>query len=171
MLSPEMEEALNQQINAEFYSAYLYLAMAAYFESLNLSGFANWMTVQAQEELTHGIRFYDFVYERGGRVALAAVEAPPKSWDSPLAAFEGAYEHECKISSMINNLVNLALEEKDHATNNFLQWFVSEQVEEEASADGVVQKLKLIGDHGNGMFMLDRELGQRVFHAPASDGA
>ena len=170
MLSERMEKALNKQINAELYSAYLYLAMAAYFESINLGGFGNWMRIQAQEELTHAMKFYDFVYERGGRVVLAAVDAPPKEWDSPLAAFEGAYEHECKVSAMINDLVNIAIEEKDHATNNFLQWFVSEQVEEEASADAVVQKLKLIGDHGNGIFMLDRELGQRVFHAPA-DGA
>ena len=167
MLSDRMEKALNDQINAELYSAYLYLAMAAYFESINLGGFGNWMRIQAQEELTHAMKFYDFVYERGGRVSLAAVDAPPKEWDSPLAAFEGAYAHECKVSAMINDLVNIAIEEKDHATNNFLQWFVSEQVEEEASADAVVQKLKLIGDHGNGIFMLDRELGQRVFHAPA----
>jgi len=170
MLSKNMEKALNKQINAELYSAYLYLAMAAYFESLSLSGFANWMRIQAQEELTHAMKFYDFVYERGGRVVLDAVDAPPEAWDSSLAAFEGAYEHECKVSAMINDLVNLALEEKDHATNTFLQWFVSEQVEEEASADAVVQKLKLIGDHGNGIFMLDRELGQRVFHAPAEEG-
>ncbi len=168
MLSERMEKALNDQINAEFYSAYLYLAMAAYFESMNLNGFGNWMRVQAQEELTHAMKFYDYVYERGGRVVLAAVDAPPKEWESPLAAFEGAYAHECKVSAMINDLVNIAIEEKDHATNNFLQWFVSEQVEEEASADDVVQKLKLIGDHGNGIFMLDRELGQRVFSAPAS---
>ena len=169
MLSERMEQALNEQINAELYSAYLYLSMAAYFESINLSGFGNWMRVQAQEELTHAMKFYDFMYERGGRVVLTAVDAPPSEWDSSLAAFEGAYAHECKVSAMINNLVNIAIEEKDHATNNFLQWFVSEQVEEEASADAVVQKLKLIGDHGNGIFMLDRELGQRAFHAPASE--
>ncbi len=170
MLNKEMERALNDQINAELYSAYLYLAMAAYSESINLNGFANWMRIQAQEELTHAMKFYDFVYERGGRVVLSVVDAPPETWDSPLAAFEGAYEHECKVSAMINDLVDLSIKKKDHATNNFLQWFVSEQVEEEASTDAVVQKLKLIGDQGNGIFMLDRELGQRVFHAPASEG-
>jgi len=142
-----MEEALNRQINAEFYSAYLYLAMAAYFESLNLSGFANWMTIQAQEELTHGMKFYDFVYERGGRVALAAVEAPPKSWDSPLAAFEGAYEHECKISAMINDLVNLALEEKDHATNILfirIEFFIILIVPKESGKNKPIQAVTLI---------------------------
>jgi len=168
VLPKKMERALNDQINAEAYSAYLYLSMAAYLESLSLGGFGNWMRIQAQEELSHTMKFFDFVYERGGKVSLTAIDEPPKEWANPLAIFEGAYEHECKVSAMINNLVNIAIDEKDHATNNFLQWFVSEQVEEEASADAVVQKLKLIGDHGNGIFMLDREMGQRVFHAPAS---
>ncbi len=168
MLTERMEEALNQQVNAEMYSSYLYLSMSAYFESINLKGFANWMKVQAQEELLHAMKIYDFINERGGRVKLTAIDAPPTEWDSPLAAFEAVYEHECKVSGLINDLVNLALEEKDHASHIFLQWFVTEQVEEEASADEIVQKLKLMGDARGGLFMLDRELGQRSFTMPTS---
>jgi len=167
-MDEKMQEALNKQLNAEVYSAYLYLSMSAYFQSVNLGGFANWMRVQWQEELAHGLKFYDYVNERGGRVVLQAVEAPPSEWDSPLAVFKHVYEHEQKVTGMINKLVDLAVEIKDHATNNFLQWFVSEQVEEEASADEVLQKLKLVGDDASGLFMIDRELGQRVFVAPAA---
>ena len=168
MIDEKMREALNKQVNAEIYSAYLYLSMSAYFQSVNLSGFANWMRVQWQEELAHGLKFYDYVNERGGRVVLQAVEAPPSEWDSPLAVFEQVYEHEQKVTGMINKLVDLAVEKKDHATNNFLQWFVSEQVEEEASADEVLQKVKRVGDDPSGLFMIDQELGQRVFVAPAA---
>jgi ferritin len=167
-MDEKMREALNKQLNAEIYSAYLYLSMSAYFQSVNLSGFANWMRVQWQEELAHGLKFYDYVNERGGRVVLQAVEAPPSEWDSPLAVFEHVYEHEQKVTGMINKLVDLAVETKDHATNNFLQWFVSEQVEEEASADEVLQKVKRVGDDPSGLFMIDQELGQRVFVAPAA---
>lgn len=141
--------------------------MSAYFLSINLKGFANWMRVQAQEELTHAMKFFDFINERSGRISLLEAKAPPKEWESPLAAFEDAYEHEQFVSSRINQLVDLSLEERDHASNNFLQWFVSEQVEEEASVDEVAQKLKLIGGDGGGLFMLDQELGQRVFAPPA----
>jgi len=167
-MDEKMQEALNKQLNAEIYSAYLYLSMSAYFQSVNLDGFANWMRVQWQEELAHGLKFYDYVNERGGRVVLQTVEAPPSEWDSALAVFEDTYRHEQKVTGMINKLVDLAVETRDHATNNFLQWFVSEQVEEEASADEVVQKLKLVGDDPSGLFMIDRELGQRVFVAPAT---
>jgi ferritin len=167
-MDEKMQEALNKQLNAEIYSAYLYLSMSAYFQSVNLDGFANWMRVQWQEELAHGLKFYDYVNERGGRVVLQAVDEPPSEWDSPLAVFEDTYRHEQKVTGMINKLVDLAVETRDHATNNFLQWFVSEQVEEEASADEVVQKLKLVGDDPSGLFMIDQELGQRVFVAPAA---
>ena len=129
MLNQEMEEQLNEQINAELYSAYLYQAMAAYFEDEDLDGFANWMDIQAQEELSHARKIYDFINERGGRVKLKAIEAPQNEWDSPLNAFEDAYAHEQKITKMIDDLVNLAIEENDHAANSFLQWFVDEQVE------------------------------------------
>ncbi|WP_456433920.1 ferritin [Thermosulfuriphilus sp.] len=166
MLSERMEEALNRQVNAELYSAYLYLSMAAYFESKNLEGFARWMKMQTQEELMHAMKFYNFINERGGRVKLAPIEGPPVDWASPLAAFEAALEHERYVTSLINDLVNLALEEKDHATNIFLQWFVSEQVEEEASVGAVVERLRLVGDSPQGLFMVDRELSQRTFTIP-----
>lgn len=168
MLNKKIEEALNSQINAEMYSSYLYLSMSAYFESTGLSGFANWMRAQAQEELMHAMKFYDYVNERGGRVILGPIEAPLSEWESPLATFEATYEHEQKVTGLINDLVNLAMEEKDHATNTFLQWFVTEQVEEEASASEIVNKLKLIGDAPGGLFMLDRELGTRVLTMPTA---
>ncbi len=161
MLKENMEKALNEQINAELFSAYLYLSMSAYFESIDLAGFGNWMKLQAQEEAEHAMKIYDFVNQRGGRVILTAIEAPQSEWKSPLDAFEDVYSHEQKVTKMIHDLVDLALQEKDHASNNFLQWFVSEQVEEEDSAQTVLQKLKLIGDKGHGLFMIDRELGNR----------
>jgi len=162
MLSEKMTQALNHQVNAELYSAYLYYAMEAFFKDANLDGLANWMHLQAQEELAHAQKFFDFIDERRGRVILEAVAKPPVEWDSPLAAFEAAFEHEKKVSGLINDLVALAAEERDNATYNFLQWFVSEQVEEEASVDDVVQKLKLIDGFGAGIFMLDRELAGRT---------
>jgi ferritin len=168
MLNKKMEEVLNNQHNAELYSGYLYLAMSAYFQSMNLGGFATWMRVQAQEELVHAMKFYDFINTRGGRVLLKTIDGPPSEWDSPLAAFEAAYAHEQKVTGMINNLVGLAREEHDHATEIFLQWFVSEQVEEEDSANGVVQKIRLMGDARGALFMLDGELGQRTFIPPAA---
>jgi len=166
MLNKKIEKAINDQINAELYSGYLYLAMSAYFKSINLQGFATWMQAQTLEEYLHAMKMYNFVAERGGRVTLKPVEGPPAEWASPLAAFEAAYAHEQKVTGRINDLVNLAIKEKDHATNNFLQWFVAEQVEEESSADGVVQKLKLVDQARGGLFMLDQELGTRVFTPP-----
>ena len=151
------------------YSSYLYLSMESFFRSKNLSGFANWMKVQAQEEMAHAMKIYDFIDERGGRIVLKAIDGPPTEWDSPLAVFEAVYEHEQKVSGLINDLVDLAIKEKDHATNSFLQWFVSEQVEEEASADAAVQQLKMVEKAPGRMFMLDRELGQRVFTPPAAE--
>jgi ferritin len=170
MLNKKMQEAINSQINAEIYSSYLYLSMSAYFESINLSGFASWMRAQAQEEMVHAMKFYDYVNERGGRVILGAIEAPPSEWESAVAVFDATYQHEQKVTGLINDLVDLAIEEKDHATNNLLQWFVSEQVEEEASASGVLNKAKLTGDAPGGLFMLDQELGARVFTMPAAAG-
>jgi ferritin len=170
MISKKMEDALNEQVNAELYSAYLYLSMESYFKAQNLNGFANWMRVQTQEEVAHATKIYDFINERGGRVTLKAIEGPQTEWDSTLAVFKAAYEHEQKVTSLINDLVDLAIKEKDHATNSFLQWFVNEQVEEEASADEIVQQLKMMENAPGGMFMLDRELGQRVFTPPATEG-
>jgi ferritin len=174
MLSEKMQEALNNQINAELYSSYLYLSMSAYFESIDLAGFSHWMQCQVKEELFHAMKMYKYVAERGGRIILKPIEGPATDWDGPSAPFEQALQHEIKVTGLINDLVNLAIEEKDHATNNFLQWFVKEQVEEEASAKEVVQKLKLTGVEGNGLFMLDNELGQRMplfnFPVPGSGG-
>lgn len=169
MIKEKLEKAINSQINAELYSSYLYLSMSSYFSSLNLSGFATWMRVQAQEELMHALKFYDYVIERGGTVTLAAIDAPPKTWDSPLAVFEHVYQHEQKVTGLINSLVDLAIHENDHATNAFLQWYVTEQVEEESSADEILKKLKLVGDQGSGMLMLDQQLGQRVYTPPATE--
>ena len=162
MLSKKMEKALNEQLNAELYSAYLYLAMAAWFESQNLPGFAAWMKVQHREETAHGMKFFKFVTERRGRVVLTAIAEPAKEWKSPLAAFEAAFEHEQYISGRIGDLVSLAVEEKDHATNAFLQWFVNEQVEEEASVDSIIQKLKMAEKAPGAMLMMDHELGERT---------
>ena len=161
MLKESIEQALNKQINWELYSAYLYLSMAAYFDSINLKGFSHWMRMQFQEELNHAMKLFDYVSERGGRVVLEAIEKPPSEWKSPLDAFKAVYNHEVKVTGLINELVELALKERDHATYNMLQWFVNEQVEEEASADEIVQKLRLVGDEGRAIFMIDRELAQR----------
>ncbi|MCX6357735.1 MAG: ferritin [Candidatus Aureabacteria bacterium] len=170
MINTKMQDALNAQLNREFYSAYLYLSMAAYFESVNLKGFANWMEVQRQEELVHSLRFYHYIIDRGGKALLGAIDGPPTQWTSPLRVFQAAYAHEQKVTAHINDLVSLAIKENDHATHNFLQWFVSEQVEEEASADGVVKKLTLMADAPGGLFMLDQELAQRVFTPPPAAG-
>jgi ferritin len=165
-MNEKIRNALNGQINAELYSSYLYLSMASYFKRLSLDGFARWMEIQALEELTHAMKFFNFVNERGGKVDLKAIDGPQTSWDSPLSAFEAVYQHEVKVTGLIYDLVNIATEEKDHATSNFLQWFITEQVEEETSADSIVQKLKLIGSEGGGLYMLDQELAQRVFTHP-----
>lgn len=168
MLSEKMEEKLNEQINAELYSSYFYMAMSAYFEHKGLGGFAQWMKAQAQEEQFHAEKFYNYVIERGGRVILRSIDAPPTDWDSPLAVFEDTLAHERSVTQRINDLVNQAVEEKDHATHNCLQWFVNEQVEEEDSVQRVIDELKMVGGAGGGMFMINRELGQRTFTPPAS---
>ncbi len=162
MIKEKIEKAINDQINAELYSGYLYLSMSSWFSSINLDGFATWMRAQAQEEVMHALKFYDYVIERGGKVTVTAIEGPPVKWDSPLAVFEYTLKHEQKVTGLINDLVDLAIAEKDHATNAFLQWFVTEQVEEESSADEIVQKLKLVGDQGSGLLLLDQQMGQRV---------
>ncbi|MDM8008851.1 MAG: ferritin [Phycisphaerae bacterium] len=160
-MNKKIENAFNKQINAELYSSYLYLAMSAWLESKNFKGMAHWMRAQAGEEQNHARKFYDFIHDRGGRVKLAAIDAPPTDWTSPAAAFKEAYKHECKISAMIHGLVDLAVKEKDHPASNFLQWFVSEQVEEEAHASEIAEKLSLIGDSRGPIFMIDAELGKR----------
>jgi len=169
MLSVKIEEALNDQVNAELYSSYFYLSMSAYCESVSLSGCAGWMRAQAQEELYHGMKMYDYINERGGRAIMAAIDQPPSDWDSVQSVFDDVLAHEQKVTGLINDLMNLAQDERDHATSSFLRWFIDEQVEEEASVANVVDKLKLIGKDGNGLFVLDRELGQRVFTPPTKE--
>ncbi|MGC8965787.1 MAG: ferritin [Caldimicrobium sp.] len=161
MLSKKMEEALNEQLKWELYSAYLYLSMAAYFEDKGLEGFAHWMKAQTAEELMHAMKFYKFIFERDGRVILQEVPKPPSEWETPEAAFEYAYHHEQEVTSRINKLVSLAKKLEDYATENFLQWFVEEQVEEEASFKGILNKLRLIKNDPQPLFYLDKELSQR----------
>ena len=170
MIGKKMDEALNGQLNAELYSAYLYLSMAAYFESVDLAGFANWMRIQTQEEQFHAMKFYDYIIERGGRVILRPIEAPPSDWDSPLAVFEATLEHEQKVTGLINDLVYLARDEKDNASEVFLQWFVKEQVEEEDNVGKVLGQLKPIKDSPEALFTMDKEMGQRVFTPPTTQG-
>lgn len=169
MISQNMEKAFNTQIGEELFSSYLYLSMSAWFQGINLTGFANWMRVQAQEELTHAMKIYDYVLERGGKVNLGAIKAPLGKWKTPAEPFDAALKHEQHITACINNLVNLAIEERDHAANIFLQWFVTEQVEEEANASDIVERLKLVGSAPGGLFMVDRELATRQFVAPAAE--
>ncbi len=166
MLNKKMEKALNEQINAEMFSSYLYLSMAAYFERINLPGFANWLRVQVQEENAHAMIFFNYVNERGGKVELQAIAKPANDWKDPIKVFEEVLKHEQKVTSLINNLVNIAVQEKDHATNNKLQWFVSEQVEEEANATAILEQLKIVEGKGQGLLLLDRELKTRVFVDP-----
>ncbi len=162
MLEAEMEQALNDQVNAELYSSYLYLSMASYLAEENLGGFANWMRIQAQEEVVHAMKIYDYILERGGRAVMQAIEQPEIEWDSALDVAETTYEHEQKVTASINDLVDLAEELSDHATKQFLQWFVEEQVEEEDSADELVQQLKMVEGDARGLLMLDKELAQRA---------
>jgi len=165
MLSEKMEEALNEQINKEMYSAYLYMAMSAHSKHIGLDGFANWFMVQYQEEMTHAMKIYDYINEQGGKVKLKAIKEPPSEFESPLDMFEKTLEHEKFITKSINELMDLAIKENDHATQIFLHWFVTEQIEEEANDNEIIAKLKLVGD-GNGLFMLDKELAARTFTPP-----
>lgn len=168
MLTKKMLEALNEQINAELYSSYLYLSMAAHFDAINLKGFGNWMRVQVQEENFHGMKFFDYVLNRQGKVTLKTIDAPPTKWKTPLDVFEATYKHEQHVTDLINKLATLAEKENDHATRVLLHWFINEQVEEEANDDAIIQKLKLIGDNSSGLFLLDQELAQRVFVPPVA---
>lgn len=168
MISKKMQKAINDQINAEIHSAYIYLSMVSYFKSLNLDGFAQWMTVQTQEEISHAMKFFNFVLDRGGKALLQPIAGPDVEWESPQAAFEAAYKHEQYITGRIDKLVQLARQEKDTASEIMLQWFVTEQVEEEANADRIIQKLKMMAGAPGGMFMLDQELAARVFTPPAA---
>lgn len=170
MLSEKMTEALNSQINKEMYSAYLYMAMSAHSTYSGLDGFANWFMVQYQEEMTHAMRIYNYLKDQGARIDLQAIDQPPVEFGTPLDMFEKTLAHEQFVTKSINDLVTLANEEKDYATGIFLQWFVTEQIEEESNDNEIIGKLKLAGEDGNGLFMIDKELGARAFVAPADEG-
>ena len=163
MLSKKIEKAINDQINAEFWSAHLYLSMSAWFSEQNLPGFSNWMYVQYKEEDTHALKFFRYVNERGGRVILQPIAELPAEWKSPVDAFQQTLDHERVVTSRIYKIMELALEEKDYATVSFLQWYVNEQVEEEATAEDYLNKLKMIEKNPAGMYALDNELGARTF--------
>jgi len=159
----KMEEALNKQINAELYSAYLYLGMSARCTGLNLKGIAHWFYVQAQEEMTHAMKFYRFVLERNGHAELPAIQGVRCDWKDPLEMFAAAYEHEQKVTGLINGLMDTAAAERDHASASMLNWFIDEQVEEEANASEISDKLRLIGGSNEALFMIDKELSVRIF--------
>ena len=161
MISQKIADALNDQIRKEVYSSYLYLSMAAQFASMNLNGFAHWMKIQTGEETKHAMKIYDHLNERNGRVILQQIDAPPSSWKSAKEMFQDAYQHEQKVTESINKIVELARAEKDYATDAFLQWFVNEQVEEEASTNEILQKLQLMGDNAAALLVLDSELSKR----------
>ena len=161
MIGKPMQDALNEQINKELFSSYLYLSMAAYFEEKNLSGFGTWMRVQADEEREHAMKFYDFILETGGKVTLKAIDAPKTEWNSNLEVAEEVAAHEAKVTASIYALYELALKEKDYPAQVMLQWFISEQVEEEKNAAEIVANLKMIEERGTAVLMLDKQLGKR----------
>ena len=165
MLSEKLEAALNEQMNWEIYSAHIYLSMSSHFSQKGLGGFSRWMLAQYQEEMFHAMKFFDYINEAGGHAKLGVIESPKMFWETPLAAFEEALEHEKGVTARVNAIADLAMDERNHAVGIFLQWFIAEQVEEEDSVGDIVGKLKMVGD-GGGLFMLDRDLGTRVFTAP-----
>ncbi len=161
MLSKPVQDAMNEQIKNELYSAYLYLSMAAHFESTNLSGFAHWMKIQATEEVKHGMKFFEYIYERGGKVTLKTIEQPTVDFKTPLDIFKLAYKHEQKVTALIHKLYELALKENDYPSQVMLQWFVKEQVEEEKSAETIIEQLKMAGDSSAALLMADRQFAER----------
>ncbi|MGE4296427.1 MAG: ferritin [Desulfovibrionaceae bacterium] len=168
MLTKKMCDAINEQVKWELYSSYLYLSMSAWCADNGLPGFAHWMRLQADEENMHAMKFYDYVLERGGKMVLQGIDAPPHDWATPLAVFEHTLEHELHVTRRINDLVDVAIAERDHATNIFLQWFVSEQVEEVDNVNTILAKLRLLGGLGGGLFMMDKELSARVVTPPTA---
>lgn len=171
MLTKKLQDALNEQMKNEFFSAYLYMAMAGYFQSEDLPGFANWMRVQALEEMTHGERFFNHICNVSGRTDLLPIDGPKNDFKSPLDAFEYGLKHERFVTESIGKLMDLARKEKDHAAEIMLNWFVTEQVEEEANFSLIIRKLKRVEGDGRGLLLIDQELGQRVFVPPAAQGA
>ena len=171
MISKKMVQALNKQVNNEIYSAYLYLSMSSYTNFIGLKGAANWFMVQYQEEMVHAMKIYDYVNSQGNHAQLAAIAAPPTEFGTLLSMFEQTLKHEQFITNCINELMDLAIKEKDHATQIFLQWFVTEQIEEEGNDNDIIAKLKLIGDSPQGLMMIDRDMAARVFTPPATTAA
>lgn len=165
VLKQKVQDALNQQIVREMFSSNLYLSMAAFYNEKNLAGFANWMHIQAQEEMQHALKFFDYIIDRGGKVVISEIKAPQSEWPDIKKPFADALEHEQLISQHINDLADLAISEKDHATSSFLQWFIDEQVEEEATTSEIVERLDLVGDSKGAMFMMDNELKSRQLGA------
>ena len=161
MISEKMQAAINDQIQAEFYSAYMYLSMSAYFEARNLPGFAKWLRVQFQEEQTHALKLYDYLIERDGVVQLKPIAEPPLEWEGNLEVFQAVLEHEQKVTGLINKLYEVALKQKDYAAQVMLQWFINEQVEEEKNAHDIIEQLLLIDARGTAVLMLDHQLGKR----------
>lgn len=170
MINPVVEKALNDQINAELYSAYLYLSMAAALEDMGLPGFANWTRIQNEEETFHAMKMYDFIIERSGRVTLAAIAGPPTKWKDVMTVFKEILKHEQHVTALINGLMDTAIEQKDHASNMFLQWFVTEQVEEEKNVEEVIRQLDLAQESKGALFLLDKEMATRTFVPPAAQG-
>lgn len=162
----KVEEILNKQVNAEFWSAFMYLSMASWFESKGLKGFANWMRVQFQEETAHALKIHNYIITRGGEAKLEKLDAVPVEWKNIMEVFEETYKHECKVTDMIHKCYNVAADERDHASTNMLQWFIDEQVEEEQNVTAIIDQLKLIGDNGQAIYLLDKELATRVFVDP-----
>ena len=162
MLSKEVEKAINNQIKNEYYSSYIYLSMAAYCESINMQGFAKWMRTQSDEEMKHAMRLFDYVIDRDGRVVLQSIPKPPLDFESLAKIFQQVLDHEREVTSMINKLYELAINDNDHATAVELQWFISEQVEEEKSAKDILEKLKLAGDDPSALLILDHQLSERA---------
>ena len=166
MLTKKMEEELNKQINAEYWSAYLYLSMSAYLQTIGLAGTANWMRVQYQEEMAHALKFFDYVIERGGKVDLQPIAEVPKHWNGIIDIFEETFKHECLVTELVNHLMDVAIEEKDHACKSMLQWYVDEQVEEESNVTKILDQLRMVEGKGNGLFLIDKYLSLRVFVDP-----
>ena len=170
MISKKLNDAINEQINRELYSEYLYSSMRAWFAAQSLDGFANWMEVQVREEHAHGMGFYQYILERGGRVILKAIAQPPADFKTPLNAFKETLKHENYITKSINELMDLAIKEKDHALKSFLQWYVDEQVEEEANDEKILNMLERVKDSTEGLFFIDKELSARVYNPPTING-
>ena len=169
MINKKIEKIINEQINAELWSAYLYLSMSAWLEGQNLPGFANWMRIQWQEETAHAMKFFDYLNERGGSVKLTPIAKVPTEWKDVVEVFEETLKHERIVTDLIHKIADLAMEEKDHATYQMNQWFVEEQVEEEASAEAILEQVKMVAGHGHGILMIDRTLAERTFTDPTKE--